>query len=114
MSVHYLEIVTPDVPGLCGLYEATQGISFGPEVPEMGMARVANREDGTLVGIRAPLADHETPIVRSYVAVKDIDAALKAAEAAGAMVAYPATQQGTWGTFAIVIMGDVQHGYWQG
>jgi len=67
-----------------------------------------------LVGIREPLADHEEPVVRSYVAVEDIEAAAKAAEAQGALVAYPPTPQGTYGTFAIVMVDGVQHGLWQG
>jgi hypothetical protein len=34
-------------------------------------------------------------------------------EAAGATIAYPATRQGSQGTFAIVIQGGVEHGLWQ-
>jgi predicted enzyme related to lactoylglutathione lyase len=65
------------------------------------------------VGIRKPLAAHEQPIVRTYLAVEDIQRAVKKAEDSGAIVAYPPTQQGQRGTFAIVIHGDVQHGLWQ-
>jgi predicted enzyme related to lactoylglutathione lyase len=89
------------------------GLSFGPPDPDLGQARVATRADGTLVGIRKPLAAHEQPIVRNYLAVEDIQQAVKQAEEHGAIVAYPPTPQGQRGTFAIVIHGDVQHGLWQ-
>jgi hypothetical protein len=56
------------------------GLSFGPAEPEMGQARVATRSDGTRVGIRRPLAAHEQPIERTYVAVGDIGVAVKEAE----------------------------------
>jgi predicted enzyme related to lactoylglutathione lyase len=46
------------------------------------------------VGIRKPLAVHEQPIVRNYLAVEDIQRAVKKAEEYGATVAYPPTRQG--------------------
>jgi len=113
MTVHYLEIVSNDVDTLTGLYEHMHGLSFGPPDPDLGQARVAARADGTLVGIRKPLAAHEPPIMRTYLAVEDIQQAVKQAEAAGATIAYPPTRQGQRGSFAIVIQGDVQHGLWQ-
>jgi hypothetical protein len=113
MAVHYLEIVSNDVDALTALYQRMHGLSFGPPDPDLGQARVAIRTDGTLVGIRKPLAAHEQPIMRTYLAVDDIQHAAKKAEDAGATIAYPPTQQGQRGTFAIVIQGDVQHGLWQ-
>ena len=113
MAVHYLEIVSNDVDTLTALYERMHGLSFGPPDPDLGQARVATRADGTLVGIRKPLAAHEQPIMRTYLAVEDIHEAADKAANAGAIVAYPPTQQGPRGTFAIVIQGDVQHGLWQ-
>jgi predicted enzyme related to lactoylglutathione lyase len=74
---------------------------------------VATAADGTLVGIRRPLAAHEQPIMRTYLGVEDIEQAVRKAEAAGAAIAYPPTRQGQRGTFAIVIHGGVQHGLWQ-
>src|SRR5437762_9926097 len=100
MTVHYLEIVSNDADAVTGLYERMHGLSFGPPDPDLGQARVAARADGTLVGIRKPLAAHEQPIIRTYLAVEDT-------------IAYPPTRQGQRGTFAIVIQGDVQHGLWQ-
>ena len=113
MAIHYLEIVSDDVDILTGLYQRLHGLSFGPADPDLGQARVATCADGTLMGIRKPLAAHEQPIVRTYVAVEDIQQAVKKAEDAGATIAYPPTPQGQHGTFAIVIQGGVQHGLWQ-
>jgi predicted enzyme related to lactoylglutathione lyase len=112
-GVHYLEIVSDDVETLTGLYQRMHGLSFGPPDPDLGQARVATFSDGTLVGIRKPLAAHEQPILRTYCAVADIQQAVKKAEDSGAVVAYPPTRQGQRGIFAIVIQGNVEHGLWQ-
>lgn len=112
-TVHYVEIVSEDVDALVALYQSTQGISFGPPDSDLGQARVATMQDGTLVGIRKPLAAHEQPIVRTYFAVQDIRDAVKKAEGHGATTAYGPTRQGDRGTFAIVIEGGVQQGLWQ-
>jgi len=69
--------------------------------------------DGSLIGVRAPLADHEAPIVRAYYAVADIARAVQQAEAAGAIVAYPPTRQGATGVWAICFLGEIQFGFWQ-
>ena len=113
MAVHYLEIVSNDLDTLTALYQRMHGLSFGPQDADLGQARVATRTDGTLVGIRKPLAAHEQPIMRTYLAVEDIQQAVKKAEESGAIIAYPPTRQGERGTFAIVIQGDVPHGLWQ-
>jgi predicted enzyme related to lactoylglutathione lyase len=113
MAVQYVEIVSNDVDTLMALYQHMHGLSFGPPDPDLGQARVATRTDGTLVGIRKPLAAHEQPIMRTYLAVENIEHAVKRAEDSGAMIAYPPTRQGQRCTFAIVIQGDVQHGLWQ-
>jgi hypothetical protein len=113
MGVHYLEIVTHDVDGLVGLYQRIHGLSFGPPDPDLGQARAATQADGTVIGIRKPLAEHEQPIVRTYLEVKGIQQATNEAEESGATLAYPPTRQADHGTFAIVIQGDVEHGLWQ-
>lgn len=113
MTIHYLEIVTPDPDAHCGMLAAVQGLEFGPAVADLGGARTAKAAGGMLVGVRASLAEHEQPVVRVYTAVEDIGAAVKAAEAAGGVVAYPPTVQGDTGTWAIVIQGGIQHGLWQ-
>jgi len=113
VAIHYLEIVSNDADQLTALYEGMHNLSFGPPDPDLGQARVARRADGTLVGIRKPLAAHERPIMRTYLAVEDIQEAVKKAEANGATIAYPPTRQGQQGTFAIVIQGGVENGLWQ-
>ena len=113
MQVHYVEIVSKAVEKQCKALEQVHGLSFGPEVADLGKARVAETSSGTLVGVRATLAEHEQPIVRTYFAVDDITKAVKEAEAAGALVAYPPTKQGETGTWAIYILDDIQSGLWQ-
>ena len=98
MVIHYLEIVTHDVDTLTALYQRMHGLSFGPPDADLGQARVATRPDGTLIGIRKPLAAHEQSIVRTYLAVEDIQEAVKQAEESGAVIAYPPTRQGQRGT----------------
>jgi predicted enzyme related to lactoylglutathione lyase len=113
MGVHYLEIVCRDVPAQCAALERVHGLSFGPPVAELGQARVAEAPGGSLIGVRAPLAEHENPIARTYLAVDDITRAVEEIESAGGVIAYPPTQQGDTGTWAIYILGDVQMGLWQ-
>ena len=113
VSIHYLEIVTNDVDALCATYEQVHGLEFGSKDPDLGQARAAVQPDGSLLGIREPLAEHEQPTMRTYLEVDDIEKAVKEAEKAGAMIAYPPTKQGKRGTWAIFIQGDVQHGLWQ-
>lgn len=113
VRIHYLEIVCRDVAAQCAAWERLHGLSFGPPVADLGQARVAAAPDGSLVGVRAPLAEHEQPVTRAYLEVADIGSAVREAEAAGAVVAYPPTRQGDTGTWAIYILGDVQVGLWQ-
>lgn len=113
MKVHYLEIVTPDVDGVCASYEAQGGITFGPPQADLGGARTAAMPGGGLVGVRGPMRDTEEPVVRPYRLVDDIDAATAAAESAGAMVAHPPWEIPGRGRFSILIQGGVQLGLWQ-
>ncbi|GAB4223408.1 MAG: hypothetical protein Kow0062_23480 [Acidobacteriota bacterium] len=113
MRIHYVEIVSADVASLCAALEQLHGLSFGPPVADLGQARVAEAPDGSLIGVRAPLAVHEQPVIRTYLEVEDITKAVEKAEAAGAVIAYPPTHQGDTGTWAIYILGDVQIGLWQ-
>ena len=113
MRIHYMEIVCRDVAAQCAALERVNGLSFGPAVADLGHARIAEAPDGSQIGVRAPLAEHEQPIVRTYLEVDDIARAVKEAESAGAVIAYPPTQQGDTGTWAIYILGDIQIGLWQ-
>ncbi|MEM1058376.1 MAG: hypothetical protein AAGK14_03940 [Verrucomicrobiota bacterium] len=113
IKAHYVEIVTESVDQQCRALEKIHGLSFGPKVPELGQARVAQTGDGTFIGVRAPLAEHEQPITRVYFEVEDIGQAVKKAQAAGAIIAYPPTKQGETGTWAIYILNGRQYGLWQ-
>lgn len=113
MRVHYVEIVCEDVAAQCAALERVHGVSFGPAMADLGQARVAEAPNGSLIGVRAPLAQHEQPVIRTYLEVEDIARAVEEAEAAGAMIAYTPTEQGDTGTWAIYILGDVQIGLWQ-
>ena len=113
MNIHYVEIVTRDVATQVDALQTLHGLSFGEENPDLGMARVAERADGSLVGVRAPLAEQDMPVVRTYVEVDDIAAAVAEAEAAGALIAYGPMEQGDTGTWAIYFIGDAQMGLWQ-
>ena len=113
MGIHYLEIVSSDAAAQLAALEKAHGLSFGPEVADLGQARVAETPNGSLIGVRAPLAEHEQPITRTYLEVEDIARAVEEAKAAGAMIAYPPTKQGDTGTWAIYILGDAQIGLWQ-
>ncbi len=112
-AIHYVEIVSSSVNEQVASLQAVLGLEFGPALAEMGSARVAEAADGSLIGVRAPLAAHEEPIIRTYLRVADIHAAVKAAEANGALLAYPPTKQGEMGTWAIYILDDTQYGLWQ-
>ena len=113
VKIHFLEIVTPDVDGACSLYSMMYGVSFGDPNPDLGGARTADLDGGGMLGIRAPLRDTETPVVRPYVLVDDISAAVSAAAEAGAEIAITPTEIAGYGQFAIVIHGGIESGLWQ-
>jgi len=111
--MQYLEIVSVDVEAVVALYERLFGLTFDAPDPDLGSARVARQADGSLVGVRAPLAAHEEPVVRVYLAVADIEEAVRVAEVGGATIAYGPERQGERGTFAIYFQGGAKHGFWQ-
>lgn len=113
MQVHYLEIVTPEVDATCAAYEALHGVSFSQPEPALGGARTAAWSEGGLLGVRAPMHEAETPVVRPYVLVSDIEVAVEKAVAAGGEIAHPPLEIPGRGTFAIYIQGGVHHGLWQ-
>lgn len=112
MKLHYLEIVTTDVEAVCSAYAASLDIVFGPADPSLGNARTSALPDGGSIGVRAPLGDMETPVVRPYWLVDDIEGALGKAVAEGGEVAHPPLEIPGRGTFAIYILGGVHHGVW--
>ena len=113
MKVHYLEIVASDVDAVCAAYEAALGVKFGAADPLLGGARTAPLPDGGGVGVRGPLRETETPIVRPYWLVDDIEASVAAVSKQGAFVAMSPLQIPGKGTFAIYVQGGVEHGLWQ-
>ena len=113
VTIHYLEIVTPDVDATCDALSAMHGVTFGEPVPEFGNARTAPLTGGGRLGVRAPMRDTEAPVVRPYVLVDDIQGAVEKAAGAGAEIAMPPMELPGQGTFAIYILGGIQHGLWQ-
>lgn len=113
MRIHYLEIVTSDVDAVCAAYATAIGVPFGDPDAGLGNARTAALPGGGLVGVRAPLHESETPVVRPYWLVDDIEAALAAAVEAGGEIAHPAMEIPGHGTFAIYMHGGIQHGLWK-
>jgi predicted enzyme related to lactoylglutathione lyase len=113
MQVHYLEIVTPEVDATCAALAKLHGVTFGEPEPGLGNARTAELAVGGKVGVRAPMHEAEEPVVRPYLLVADIEAAVAAAVEAGGEIAHPALELPGYGTFAIYIQGGIHHGLWQ-
>ncbi len=113
MLVQYLEVVTPDVDATCKVLAQVHGVTFGEAEAGLGNARTAALKSGGRIGVRAPMAAHEQPVVRPYVLVDNIESAVSAAGAAGAEIAMPSTEIPGHGKFAIYILGGIQHGLWQ-
>lgn len=113
MKIHYLEIVTPDVEAICSQYASLQGISFSDPNVHLGGARTATLDNGGTLGVRAPMHDQETPVVRPYVLVEDIKAAVTSAVEAGAKVIVPPMEIPNFGMCAIVVLGGIECGFWQ-
>ena len=113
MKVHYLEIVTAEVDAVCKAYEASMGANFGEPDPMLGGARTCTREDGSMVGVRAPMRADEAPVIRPYWLVTDIDKALDQVVQQGAVVAMPRMEIPGKGFFAIYMLGGTDQGFWE-
>lgn len=113
MHVHYLEIVTMEVDAVCAAYAASTGLQFGEPDARLGNARTAALSGGRMVGVRAPMHESELPVVRPYWLVDDAQAAIDAAVESGGEVAHPPMEIPGLGTFAIYVLGGIQHGIWQ-
>jgi len=113
MQIQFLEIVTPEVDATCNSLAKLHSVTFSDAVAEFGNARTAQLSCGGLLSVRAPMHADETPVVRPYMLVDDIEAATKAAEAAGGEIALPPTEIPGRGTFSIYFQGGIQHGLWQ-
>ncbi len=113
IKVHYLEIVSSSVDATCKALTDAHGVTFSEPVLELGNARTAELKDGGRIGVRAPMSANEKPVVRPYVLVDDIEAAVKAAKAAGGQVAMSPTEIPGQGAFSIYMLGGIEHGLWQ-
>lgn len=113
MKIQYLEIVTPEVEALCHQYSTIYDVTFSEPETNLGGARTAKLDGGGLIGIRGPLRDTETPVVRPYVLIDDIEAAVQSAVESGAEIAMPPMEIPEYGMFAIVIHGGIECGFWQ-
>ncbi len=98
---------------MCATYEQLHGVSFGEPEAGLGNSRTAALANGGLIGVRAPLHEAEEPVVRPYLLVDDVEAAAKAATAAGGEIAHPPMELPGHGTFAIYVQGGIHHGLWQ-
>ena len=113
VQVLYLEIVTHDMDATCALLEELQGVKFGEPDATLGNARTAALAGGGRIGVRKPLHESETPVVRPYLRVEDIDAAFGRVEAADGQVMMAPTPDQHGGRFAIYLLGGIQHAIWQ-
>ena len=113
MKIQYLEIVTPDVDAVCETYARIHDVKFGVSDQNLGGARTAKLANGGMLGVRAPMHDAEKSVVRHYIVVEDIQAAVDAAAKSGAEVALPPMELAGHGTCAIVIQGGIESGFWQ-
>ena len=112
-AIHYLEIVTPDAEAARRFYAEAYGWAFSPAQPELGFAFVADLPGGSRCGIRAPLSPEEGPLVRSYLRVPELRAAVQEVERLGARVLLDYMELPGWGRIAIFEIGGVQQGIWQ-
>lgn len=113
MQVHYLEVVTSDRDATCAALGKLHGVRFGEPEAMLGNARTATLANGGRIGVRAPMAEQEQPVIRPYLLVDDVEAAVEAAQAAGAEIAMPATEIPGHGKFAIYFQGGNQYGLWE-
>lgn len=113
MKIQYLEIVTNEVEKVCAAYAAVNGVQFAKPDARLGRECTTLMTGGGLLDVRAPLHETEPPLVRPYWLVDDIQAAVTAVKAAGAIIAHPPLEIPGHGTFAIYFQGAVQLGLWQ-
>ena len=113
INIHYLEIVTPDVDATCNVLSKAHGVTFSEPIAEFGNSRTASLDNGGRIGVRGPMRETETPVVRPYILVDDIEAAVEAAREAGGEIAIGPMEIPGQGMFAIYLLGGIEHGLWQ-
>jgi predicted enzyme related to lactoylglutathione lyase len=112
-SITYIEVVTEQVSECCDFYAAAYGWNFEAPIADLGGARVAVTESGTRWGIRAPMAASESPTVRTYIRVADIEQAGQRAVELGGVEALGATELGAHGKVAIFLLHGIEQGIWE-
>ena len=95
------------------MYYAVYKVSFGEPEPLLGQARTAKMSDGSIIGVRAPMHESEAAVIRPYWLVDDINVAVENAAAQGAVIVHEVMEISGKGKFAICIIGDNHHGFWQ-
>lgn len=113
MLVQFLEIVTSDVDTTCKVLGKVHGVTFGEPVAELGNARTTALKNGGRISVRAPLSEQDMTIVRPYMLVDDIEAAIQSADTAGAEFMMRATEIPGQGKFAIYSLAGTQFGLWE-
>lgn len=113
MKVHYLEIVTQEVDSVCAMYEQALGLTFNDADQNLGGARTVKLANGGMLGVRGPMHTNEKPVVRPYLLVEDIAAAVAKAKDLGAEIAVPPMLIPGHGSCAIYFLGGVEFGLWQ-
>jgi predicted enzyme related to lactoylglutathione lyase len=113
VRIEYLEIVTPEVDETIATLEKLHGVKFSDPVPDLGNARTAPLAGGSRIAVRAPMHEAEHPVVRPYILLEKIDAAIAAAEESGGQIAHPPLEIPGQGTFAIYFQGGNQYGLWK-
>lgn len=113
MKVQYIEIVTPDVDAICAIYSRIHGVAFSEPDRNVGGARTAGLGNDVTLGVRSPMHAGENPVVRPYIVVDDIEAAVRHAEQAGAQTIVPPMPIPGKGMCAIVYQGGIELGLWQ-
>jgi len=112
-AITYIEVVTEKVSECCDFYLAAYGWTFESPILELGGARVAVLDSGTRWGIRNPMAASESPTVRTYIRVADIEEAARVAIELGGVEALGPTGLGEHGKVAIFLLHGIEQGIWE-
>ena len=110
--MHYLEVVATDALAARDYYTEAHGWHF-QEAPELGGAWIADMPGGSLCGIREPMHASEKPVVRTYLRVADVRAAVADAKRHGAEIMLEHMDIPGRGQIAIFGIGGIEQGVWQ-
>lgn len=111
--IKYLEVVTDKFDETVHAYEASLGLSFEGPIAELGYAKIVKLPNEGMIGVRKPMHESETPVVRPYILVDSLEAELKKIEQTDADIALPFMELPGYGKIAIYFLGENQFGLWQ-